>query len=339
MPGSDLSGMAMRNDPLREARLAVQAGRFREAWNALSAVAESERRSPEWSLLVAVTQFRLGEFSRCRAAAVQARDGFRALGDVDGEMRAENTAAAGALALGHLGDAEQGFQRALALAQHLKDVFTTARCANNLGSVSYYWGDYPNALSFYRLATTSFEKAGSWKGRAEGWLNTAIVSNEDGNLEESRDAADRAIAAAERAGDGRVLAQALAARAETSIALGDIQLAKAQVRRALKMSRELEDPLAEADALRILSKVEHLSGESAAAEELVRQGLEIARKIEHPWAEAELQRDLGTLRMARGRRREACAAFQAAATAFERLGAASRAQSMRAKAAELQDPS
>lgn len=337
MPGSDPSGVAMPIDPLRDARLAVQAGRFREAWNALSAVAETERRTPEWSLLAAVTHFRLGEFSRCRAAAVQARDGFRALGDVDGEMRAENTAAAGALALGYLADAEHGFQRALALAHNLQDEFTTARCANNLGNVSYYWGHYPKALSFYRLATTSFEKARSWKGQAEGWLNTAIVWNEDGNLEESRDAADRAIAAAERAGDGRVLAQALAARAETSIGLGDVQLARAQVARALEMSRELEDPLAEADALRILSRVENLSGESAGAEELVRRGLQIAQKIKHPWAEAELQRELGALHTAQGRRTEAITAFQAAATAFQRLGAISRAQSMRAKAVDVQD--
>jgi tetratricopeptide (TPR) repeat protein len=335
MSSSNRTETPMRDDPLREARLAVQAGQFREAWNALSEVAGSVRRTAEWSLLAAVTHFRLGEFARCRAAALQARDGFRAQGDVDGEMRAENTAGAGAFALGYLADAQQGFQRALALAHHLGDGFTTARCANNLGNVSYYLGDYPKALSFYRLATTSFEMVGSWKGRAEGWLNTAIVWNEDGNLEESDDAADRAIAAAERAGDGRVLAQALAARAETSVALGDVDLARAQVARALKISREVEDPLAEADALRILSKVEHVNGEFGRAEELARQGLLIAQEIEHPWAEAELQRELGTVRTARGRRTEAIAAFEAAATAFERLGAASWAESMRAKATEL----
>lgn len=335
MSGSNPTGAAMRDDPLRAARAAVQHGRFREAWQALTAVAESWRQTPDWMLLAAVTHFRLSDFSRCRAAALQARDGFRSRGDVDGEMRAENTAAAGAFALGQLTDAELGFQRALALAHHLDDEFLMARCANNLGNVAYYLGNYPKALGFYRLATTGFEKMGSWKGIAEAWLNTAIVWQEDHNLDEARDAADRAISAAERAGDGRVLAQALAARAETSVALGDRDLARAQVTRALDLSRELEDPLAEADALRILSKVERLAGDLSAAREVAQRGLGIAREITHPWAEAELQRDLGMVYAVQGRRQEAVAALAAAAEAFERLGAISRAERMRAQAADL----
>lgn len=339
MNSSIPTGSSVPNDPLRSARAAMQAGQFQQAWNALNRLAETVRQTPDWLLLAAVTHFRLGEFARCRATALQARDGFRGRGDVDGETRAENTAAAGAFALGQLADAEQGFQRALGLAHHLGDEFTTARCANNLGNVAYYLGDHPRALGFYRLATASFENAGSWQGMAEAWLNSAIVWRDDANVDQSRDAADRAIAAAERAGNGRLLAQALAARAETSLTLGDVDLARAQVGRALDLSREHADPLAEADALRILTGVERLSGNLDRAMNAGEDGLAIARRLEHPWAEAELQRDLALVLGARGRAREAQAAYEAAAAAFERLGSAGRAERMRTRASELAKPS
>lgn len=323
----------MHEDPLRPARLAVQAGRFSDAWDALAHLREPVRLSPEWMLLAAVTHFRLGEFARSRAAGLQARDGFRTRGDVDGEMRAENTAAAGAFALGDLVAAERGFQRAMALAHHLEDTFTSARCANNLGNVAYYRAKHAQALGFYRLATTGFEKIRSWKGMAEGWLNTAIVWQEDGNLRESREAADRAIDSAERAGDARVLAQALAARAETALAQGDLQLGHALVTRALDLARQSGDPLAEADALRIHANLERTSGGLRPAEDAAKRGLEIAQRLQHPWAEGELYRDLGLVYAAQGRYPEAADAFEAAGSAFRRLGAVSRAEEMQERAA------
>ena len=324
----------MHDDPLRDARVAVQAGRFREAWQKLSDAGEAVRRAPEWLLLAAVTHFRLGEFARCRAAAFQARDGFRAQGDVDGEMRAENAAAVGGFALGDLSEAEEGFQRALALAHHLKDEFMGARCANNLGNVAYYLAQYEKALGFYRLATATFEKLALYNELALNCFNSAIVWREQGNLKESQDAADRAITAAERAGDQRFLAQALSAGAETSVALGDVALARAQVTRALELSRTHDDPLGEADALRILSVVERLDGELDRAEENAHRGLSLARQLQHLWAEAELQRDLAAIYAAQRRGEDASVAFHQAANGFRRLGSVTRAEEMRARAAD-----
>ncbi len=327
----------MHDDPLRDARRAVRAGQFREAWKELQQAAPETRTSPEWQLLAAMAGWRLGDFARSRTAAIQARDNYRAVGDTDGEMRAENVAAAGAFAMGSLPDAERGFARALGLADELADDLMTARCANNLGNVAYYLAQYVTALSFYRLATATFEKIASFKGLAGGWLNTTIVLREFGDLEGARDAGERAVTSAEQAEDQRILGEALAARAEIYVELGDLALARAQAERALVLATSNDDLLGEAEASRILSVIARSEGVFDRAEQAGRRALAIAERVKHPWTEAEAQRELGELYRMTGRGTQAHAAYVAAARALESLGATSRAEEMRVRADAVGD--
>jgi tetratricopeptide (TPR) repeat protein len=316
-------------DPLRDARRAVRDGRFADAVRLLDAADAAVRGTPEALLLSAMARWRVGAFVRSRTAAVQARDGFRARGDTDGEMRAENVAAAGAFALGDLAGAERGFTRALDLADELGDDLMIARCANNLGNVAYYLRRSEAALSFYRLALANFERLGFNSGLAEGWLNTTLVLHEAGQLDASRDAAERAVDAAERSGNERILGQALAARSETDVARGDVDLGRALAERALALARAHHHVMGEADALRIQGVIARLHGEPLEAARLLESALAIARRIEDPWRQAECHRELGMLYRAVARDVDARAALEAAAQAFERLGAAGRAAEMR----------
>jgi tetratricopeptide (TPR) repeat protein len=316
------------DDPLKTARRAVHAGRFRDAWDDLARQPETVRHSPEWDLLAAMTRWRLGEFRPSYAAALQARDGYRAQGDVDGEMRAENVAAAGAFALGHLADAERGFSRALQLAEGLGDELTMARCANNLGNVAFYLGNGAGALGYYRLAGARFERVGHRHGLAETLINMGLVWRDLGRLADSQEAAERALDVAEAIASQRLVAQALAMRGEALGLLGDLPLGRAQVSRALGLARAQEDHLAEVEALRILAHLEAEATDFAAAERLGREALALAGSLAHPWAVATVQRDLGDLFAQAGRRIEAATAFRAAAAAYQRLGAASRAERM-----------
>jgi tetratricopeptide (TPR) repeat protein len=324
--------MSPHDDPLRQVRRAVRAGQFREAWDELQRSPAGERSTPEWQLLAAMAAWRLGDFTRSRSAAVQARDGYRSVGDTDGEMRAENVAAAGAFAVGSLPDAERGFSRAMALADELADDLMTARCANNLGNVAYYLAQYVTALSFYRLAAATFGKIESWKGLAEAWLNTTIVLREFGDLEGARDAGERAVASAEVSEDQRILGQALAARSDAFVELGDLELARAQAERALALATSNDDLLGEAEASRILSIIARRSGEFDRAEETGQRSLAVAERVQHPWTMAEAQRELGELYFKIGRAEQARAAFAAAAREFDNLGATSRADEMRQRA-------
>jgi tetratricopeptide (TPR) repeat protein len=321
-------------DPLRDVRRAVREGAYADAIRLLDGAAPATRGTPEALLLSAMARWRIGAFVRSRTAAVQARDGFRTRGDADGEMRAENVAAAGAFALGDLAEAERGFTRALDLADELGDDLMIARCANNLGNVAYYLRRSETALSFYRLALANFERLGFTLGLAEGWLNTTLALHDAGQLEESRDAAERAVEAAERSGDARILGQALAARSETDIARGDVDFGRALAERALALARAHEHVMGEVDALRILGTIARVRGEPHEALRLVESALDIARRLADPWREAECRRELGILYRSVGRDADARTALAAAADAFGRLGADGRAADMRELAAE-----
>jgi tetratricopeptide (TPR) repeat protein len=325
----------MYSDPLRDARQAVRQGRFRDAAQALQAAPADARATPEALLLSAMTAWRLGDFGRSRGAAVQARDGFRTRGDTDGEMRAENVAAAGAFALGDLQEAERGFTRALYLADALADDLMMARCANNLGNVAYYLSRADAALSFYRLAVANFERLTFWAGLAEGWLNSAIVLHDAGDLRASREAGERAVEAAERSGDGRILGQALAARSETDVALGDMALGRALAERALTLARSHDHPMGAADALRILASIARLSGDADRALAVAQEALAITTRVQDPWRQAEVHRELGQLYAAVGRLEDAALEYVAAAGGFQRLGAEGRALELRDRAAAL----
>jgi len=293
------------------------------------------RGTAEWLLLAAMVHWRLGEFQRSRGTALQARDRLRAAGDVDGEMRAENVAAAGAFATGDLQEAEAGFTRAMLRADELGDGLMTARCANNLGNVAYYVARHASALSFYRIANATFEQVGEWSRLAEGWLNSAIVLREAGDLEESRVAAERAVDYAERGGERRLFGQALAAAAETSVAVGDRELAAVQAIRALRLAREEEDALGEADALRVLCVVRRTSGDLDEALELGGQARNIAERIQHSWVLAEVLRDLGEVHLTTGDAPQAARCYDASADAFAKAGAAERADDLRSRARRI----
>jgi tetratricopeptide (TPR) repeat protein len=322
---------ATLEDPLRSARRAVQAGQFREAWQSLEQQPATVRRSAEWQLLAAMARWRLGEFAASRSAALQARDAYRGIGDVDGEMRAENMVGAGAFALGELDEAQRGFARALELAERLSDELMLARTANNIGIIAYYLGRHSSALSYYRVAQSRFERTGFDYGVAETLINIGIVWRDLGNLHESQAAAERALEIAEQHG-WRLAAQALAMRGEALGLLGDIPLGRAQIDRALSFARLREDREAEIESLRILSNLERKAGRLTLAEDLGRKALDLALTLDSPMSIAEVQRDLAEVLIASGRKAEARRCWIAAADRYEKLGALSRAGVLREKA-------
>lgn len=326
--------MTLLADPLREARHAVQAGRFREAADLLGGAPSDLREAPEWGLLSAMASWRLGRFTESRGQAVAARERYRERGDADGEMRAENVAAAGAFALGDLEEAERGFGRALLLARRLGDEVLAARCANNLGNVAFYLARHEEARSFYRIANAEFARLTFLSGVAETWINLGLVARDLQEMAEAREAAERAHAVAVEAGLPRLVAQAFASRGDAEAALGDVDLGRAHLRRALTIARNEEDRLAEAEALRLLANVARTTGALADAQRLIREALTVVADLGHPWAAAEVHRDRGAIAGAAGRGVDAEHAYQAAAANFLRLGALSRAKEMETVAAE-----
>jgi tetratricopeptide (TPR) repeat protein len=329
------SGRTQIPDPLRAARQAVSDGRFREAFQLLTHLGAERTMTPEWHLLIAMASWRLGNFVESHDAAASALELFRARGDVDGEMKAHNVAAAGAFAMGRLEEAGRGFEWALALAQHFSDKLMMARCANNLGNVAYYRGDDEEALQHYSHAASLFEQVGSFHGIAEAWHNTGVVLRESGEYEKAAEAADRAGDAANHLDDRRAVGWALGGRGETDALQGDLRLGRVRVERALELAREEEDHPTVTDCMRVLSRIAVAEGKLEQGLELAQTAVGLADRIGNPWMSARTRQQLASALLATHRRKEAAEVYDAAAEVFEELGSRRRARDMRVLADRL----
>ena len=324
--------MVMRSlvpdDPLKWARRSISNGEFRAAAIMLAELRERLSGSPEWLLLMAMASWRLGNFADSYDASQRALRAFRSRGDVDGEMRAQNVAAAGAFALGRLGDAETGFERALYLARQLADKLQMAQCANNLGNVAYYRDEQVEALRRYNHAANLFEQVGSLRGLAEAWHNAGVVLREKNEVDAAREASNKALEAAERLSEPRILGWALGGSGETDVLDGDLRLGQARTDRALQIVREQEDRISEVECLRVLALIARRRGYLEQAEELARDATTLANELQNPWMIAKASEELGHVLDAKGARAGASKAFQAAALAFAQTGAEVRAEAM-----------
>lgn len=329
------SNAPQHRDPLRKARHAVKDGRFRDAVSELGTIRSAQIVTPEWYLLMAMAQWRLGQFRESQSSAHEALMGFRSRGDSDGEMRAENVAAAGDFALGQLVSARTGFARALVLARALNDQLMKARCANNLGNVAYYSGDLLDALRWYQHGVHQFERVGSLRGIAESSHNLAVVYREKGDLTAARNAADRAFEAAERLADPRVIGWSLAGLGETDALGGDTRLAREHMRRALVLARETSDRPAEIEAGRILAMIARTEGRIGEALDFVRPATRLAVELQHRWLTAKTHEELGECLLLERSSDEALRALETAAGAFDALGSRDRSAPLRARIEHL----
>jgi len=322
-------------DRLRPIRTAIIAGRFAEVLDAIADLPIAVRTSADALLFRSMALWRTGDYLESAALAREASRTFAAVGDSDGIMRSANVAGAADFALGNLGDARQGFVRALDLADTLRDTLLIARCANNLGNVAYYLGDYPRALSWYRLAEANFERASWPKGFAEVWLNRSIVLREMQELHESIEAGNSAVDHADADDDKRLLGQALATRGETRAHLGDHQAAAIEAHRAHELAIAEGNPVDAGDALRVRSVVERLRGESSQAIRFGEEALAIVQPLGHTWTIAEVERDLGEAYAAANQRTKAIDRFESALAGMQRLGASARVEALRDRIALL----
>ncbi len=298
------------------------------AKTALDAVA-AEHRSPEWQLLTAMATWRLGDFQESQRHATVSLAGYQECADTDGEMRAQNVAAAGSFVLGALSEARRGYERALFLAQQRHDLLMIARCTNNLGSVCYYLKQNSHAMTWYRQAARGFEQVDFVPEIARAWHNIGVVLREENLLREALAATDRALDAAQRLGDRRCVGWALGGRGETNIMLRDLRLGKAEVTRALELSREQEDRLTEVEALRALSVVAGLEGDRQRSLDFVRQAVALADRVKSTWLIAQSNRDFAHVLRELGEVDEARDAIRRAAAAYAELGAEERSETVK----------
>jgi len=199
----------------------------------------------------ATAAMRQGNLRGASALAAAAEARFRARGDADGRMRAENLLGAVAWETGHVGDAERYFGTALELAHGLDDSLMTARASNNLASVAHLTGRPDLALSLYRTALLSYQRLGDRRGMAETSHNLGIAFRQLGQWTDAERAAEEAVRHADLCDDSALRALALVGLSELHLELKAWPLAEHTIDRAATLAAEGNDPIGVVEASRL----------------------------------------------------------------------------------------
>ncbi len=308
------------DDPARELRQLVDAGRFREALDAHQRV-EPARRRPEGELLAATAATRLGDFSTSVTLAESALQHFRARADSDGRMRAMNLLGAVAFEQGRLEDAERCFGEALELARVVDDTRMAANASNNLASVAHLRNRPDLALSLYRTALLAYQRLGDRRGTAQTYHNLGLTFRQQRDWMDAEAAALQAVRHAEEVGEGSLMALAVMGRAEIHLDRGELDLARQELSRAERLCRETDDEVGLAEVARLRALLALREGKYAVAVDLAVAGRDVAAKYGVLQLQAECASVAAVALLRLGRTEEAATRRQEATRLFERLGA------------------
>jgi tetratricopeptide (TPR) repeat protein len=308
------------DDPARELRQLVEAGRFRDALDAHQR-AEPAARRPEGDLLAATAATRLGDFATSVSLAQAALEQFRARSDADGRMRSVNLLGAVAFEQGRLGEAERCFGEALDLARVVDDTRMAANASNNLASVAHLQNRPDLALSLYRTALLSYQRLGDRRGTAQTYHNLGLTFRQQRDWADAEASALQAVRHAEEVGEGALMALVVMGRAEIHLDRGEFELARQELARAERLCRTAEDEVGLAEVGRLRALLALREGKYADTVELALAARDVAARYGLLQLQAECAGvaavGLGRL----GRRKEADARRQEASGLFARLGA------------------
>jgi len=235
----------------------------------------------------ATAAMRQGNLPGAAALAAAAEARFRARGDVDGRMRAENLLGAVAFETGQVGDAERFFGTALELAHTLDDSLMTARASNNLASVAHLTGRPELALSLYRTGLLSYQRLGDRRGMAETSHNLGIAFRQLRQWTDAERAAEAAVRHAEQLGDAALQGLALVGLAELHLEMKSWPLAEREIERAAALAAEGDDPIGVAEAGRLRALLHLGLGDATAALRASLAARDEARRLGSALLEAE----------------------------------------------------
>ena len=316
-----MTGTLPSDDPARELRQLVEAGRYREALDVHQRAADPVARQPEVELLAATAATRLGELDTGVGLATFALEHFRSRADTDGRMRAMNLLGAIAFDHGRLEDAERCFAEALELARSLNDTRMAAHASNNLASVAHLRSRPDVALSLYRTALLDYQRLGDRRGTAQTYHNLGLAFRQRRDWNDAESASLQAVRHAEAVGENSLMALAVTGRAELHIDRGEMELANQELLRAERLAQEAGDEVGLAEVGRLAALRALKLSDYGRAVELALAARSVAQRFGILQLQAECAGVASVALRRLGRTAEAEASRTEALRLFERLGA------------------
>lgn len=245
-----------------------------------------------------------------------------------------NTLATVDLQTGDLDAARAGYERALALGGHDRQL--RARVEPNLGILANIHGDLDAAEGHYLAALEAHESAGNELGCAIAYHNLGMVAADRGEWDHADRFFERSRAIARAHGDAHLEALCLVNHAEVHVARQRYEEARANAEQALAMFDQLGARPGKVDAYRMIGTVYRETGRPALAESRLRSSMELAVSTGSVLGEAEAARELAVLYQAMGRNQDALSLLNTAHRLFHRLDARVDLINVRGKVAALE---
>ena len=256
--------------------------------------------------------------------------GARRARDVRALLRALNLRGIAAFELGVPDEARQAFEALMDLSEAEGDDDMLARAALNLGALANLQGSPADALAMYHLALPLFQKLGQTRGLSQTHQSLGMSYRDLENWPEAEDAYQEAMRLGTGFGYAPIVAMAAIGRSEVQVLRGDPHAALSLVEWGLQLSRQLGDPISEGTALRVRGTARAATDSSPElrARGDFQQALTLARSTDNVLLEAESLRDLARIAALIPDAKSARQHYEAAANAFDRLGARHSALAM-----------
>ena len=300
---------ALDHDPAAALRLAVALapwwslrGRYEAGGTLLSAAStHATAGSPAWC----AAQIWLGRLANGADDAAGLRH-FAAARDALGQGRPTTLlvlalagCADGLLNLGRVGEAAEQARRALELATELGYPEGEARALGWLGASSYYSGDLPAALGWWRRAQRVDPAAVPGSVARRGAIFLAIALLDAGELAEARQHSSRVLALARTAGAVFDQADSLILLANIDLLTGCLPEARTHLREAMELSTRVGNDLLAHDCLDTCGHLCVLTGQYAGAVTVWAADAALRQRAGIPQPPRDVQRREAPLRQAR----------------------------------------
>jgi tetratricopeptide (TPR) repeat protein len=224
-----------------------------------------------------------------------------------------------AYGLGHYGDAEAFFQRAMARFEKAGSPARLCSAYNNLGMLAAKQGDARLATSWYEKAMRIHAKAGNRTGLAHTYNNLGSLYGELGDYQRSEGFLRESIRIRERSGHASV-ALGYANLGEVLLKRGEFDEAMAHLQRAIHLCQKGSGPAyLLPDAWRTLAEIRLAKGDLDAARDACNEAINLAEAGKDLPRMAAAYRVRGSVADADGQPDDAVAHIERAITYLEHI--------------------
>ena len=233
--------------------------------------------------------------------------------------------------------AEDYSQLAFKLATDAEDSQVIANCNNILGVMSTVQGAFDDAIKYYTQSIETYESLQDLRGLSDTYHNLALLQVDMEKWQDAGESYQRALEYAQQVCNLELMGLIQLNRAELFMKLYDYAMAQACCRHALKVFGRLDSQTRIAEAYKFMGCIHSRQQKWEDAGRLFERSIQIHNSVKDPLSVGEAQYDYGLMYSSKGDKDNAKEQLTGALEIFEKLGASSDLQKVKAALEKLEE--